>query len=180
MSRSAIEDAEFMAGEFHLDAEFDVFFRAQIRPLVGLAYVLSGSRSGAEDIAQDALAAAARHWAHVRLMDSPGAWVRRVVANRSVSVVRRRITEIKGLAKLGGRADEASMVPELPSESEHIWALVRKLPKTQAQVITLRALDKSTVAEIAEILGMSKETASTHLRRARHTLASQLTPGDIR
>lgn len=169
-----------MASEVEVGDGFEDFFRAQLRPLIGLAYVLSGSGSAAEDIAQDALAAASKRWPEIRQMENPGGWVRRVVANRAVSIVRRRVIEAKGLARLGIRPHDSSSVPELPSDSEHVWALVRQLPRRQAQVITLRALDKSTVAEIAEVLGMSEETTSTHLRRARKTLAGQLTPGDIR
>ncbi len=180
MSRSAIGDLEFMATEVRAEDGFDDFYRAQLRPLIGLAYVLSGSSSAAEDIAQDALAVASKRWSEIRQMENPSAWVRRIVANRSVSIVRRRIIEAKGLVRLGTRSDDFSSVPELPSDSEHVWALVRKLPRRQAQVITLRALDKSTVGEIAEVLGMSEATTSTHLRRARHTLATQLTPGDVR
>ena len=67
----------------------------------------------------------------------------------------------------------------MPAESAHVWEAIRRLPRRQAQVITLRTLDRSTVAEIAAILDISEESASTHLRRARHTLSRQLTRGDL-
>ena len=74
---------------------FDGFVRENGRGLVGLAYTLSGSRSVAEDLAQDALLAAYRRWDEVSQLDDPGAWVRRVVANRAVSQIRRRVSEAK-------------------------------------------------------------------------------------
>lgn len=157
--------------------EFNEFFRSQLRPLIGLAYALSGNSSMAEDIAQDALGAAAADWERVGRMGNPEAWVRRVVANRSRSIFRRRMTEIRGLIKLGARVEEARY-DQLASDSEHMWELVRRLPKRQAQVITLRALDRSTVAEIAGVLEISEAAASTHLRRGRAALAQQISQGE--
>jgi hypothetical protein len=59
---------------------FDVFYRRELRPVVGLAYVLTGRRSAAEDLAQEAFVAAYRRWRDIGGYDDPGAWVRRVVA----------------------------------------------------------------------------------------------------
>ena len=75
--------------------------------------------------------------------------------------------------------DESAVQAVMPSESAHVWEAIRRLPRRQAQVITLRTLDRSTVAEIAGILGISEESASTHLRCARHALSRQLTRGDL-
>ena len=157
---------------------FEEFFRRELRPLIGLAYALSGSRVGAEDIAQEALAAAARRWEEIGQLESPGGWVRRVVANRSVSTIRRRVSEARGHARLALRR-EVAIVPELPSDSDHLWTLVRRLPRRQAQVVTLRALDTLSLQDIATILGLSKESVHTHLRRARETLARQIETGAL-
>lgn len=152
---------------------FEVFFRRELRPLIGLAFALSGSRVAAEDIAQEALAAAARQWDEIGRLEHPGGWVRRVVANRSVSLIRRRVSEAKGHARLALRR-EVAVVPDLPSESEHLWAMIRRLPRRQAQVVTLRALDTMSLQDIADVLGLSKESVHTHLRRARASLAHQI------
>jgi DNA-directed RNA polymerase specialized sigma24 family protein len=46
------ERAEFKANAFH--PSFEAFYRQELPSVIGLAYVLSGSRSGAEDLAQEA------------------------------------------------------------------------------------------------------------------------------
>lgn len=106
---------------------FESFVRREGNRLVGLAYALSGSRSAADDLAQDALLAAYRNWEEVGRLDNPGGWVRRVVANRAVSLIRRRVAEAKTLARLDRprRADWG----ELSADTEWIWAEVRRLPK---------------------------------------------------
>jgi RNA polymerase sigma-70 factor, ECF subfamily len=178
MSSDAFADSSLV--DASRDQDFDVFFRAQLRPLLALAYALSGSRAVAEDLAQDALLAAFKNWARVRQLNNPGAWVRRVVANRATSNVRRRVVEARAMStKLRVRDGEGSTIGALSDHNEHVWAAIRALPRRQAQVITLRTLDRSTVAEIAEVLEISEAAASTHLRRARQTLAQQLTRGDV-
>lgn len=156
---------------------FDSFFRREFRLLVGLAYALSGSQVAAEDIAQEALLAAYKRWDEVGLLDSPGGWVRRVVANQSVSSIRRRMSEAKGLIRLRLRSESVAW-PEMPSDSEWIWGLVRMLPRRQAQVVALRYFDGLSMSEIGYVLGISKESVNTHLRRARETLADQLERGE--
>jgi RNA polymerase sigma-70 factor (ECF subfamily) len=152
---------------------FDAFYRREIRRLVGLAYALSGSRLAADDIAQEAMLAAYRKWDEVGRLDSPAGWVRRVVSNQSVSAVRRRVAEAKGLSRLAARRTVSELL-EIPAESEWIWREVRRLPKRQIQVIALRYYDQLSLSEIAEVLDCSKETANTHLRRARQTLDRRL------
>lgn len=158
---------------------FDGFVGEHGRRLVGLAYTLSGSRSVAEDLAQDALLAAYRRWDEVGQMDDPGAWVRRVVANRAVSHIRRRVSEAKGLSRLASERPKHD-VPPLSAETEAIWAEVRRLPRRQRQVVALRYYGQLSMSEIADVLGCSKESVNTHIRRARTTLARRLPEGDVR
>jgi RNA polymerase sigma-70 factor (ECF subfamily) len=141
---------------------FEGFYRRELRSVTGLAYVLSGRRVGAEDIAQEAFFAAFRHWSKIGAYDNPGAWVRRVVANRAVSAHRRMLSEIRTRLH---RAGDGIVLPEFSVENDHVWVEVRRLPRRQAQVIALRFVEDHTTAEIAAILGLSAPTVKTHLKR---------------
>lgn len=152
--------------------DFEDFYRSEFPSVVGLAYALSGSRSGAEDLAQDAFLAAYRNWPRIRGYDKPGAWVRRVVSNRSVSFFRRRMVEARGLARLALRRDPA--LPELSEEAAEFWMAVRALPKRQAQVVALYYLGDLPVTEVARILELAEGTVKSHLHAARRTLAARL------
>ena len=155
--------------------DFESFYARERKPVVGLAFVLSGSRSGAEDLAQDAFLTAYKQWDTVGRYDNPGAWVRRVVANRSVSRIRRRTAEAKALVRIGG---SSFVVPEMSSDAVATWAAVRGLPTRQAQAIALRYYDRSSIADIARILDCSENTVKTHLQRAKKTLNAHFTEGD--
>jgi RNA polymerase sigma-70 factor (ECF subfamily) len=152
--------------------DFDDFYRSEFPAVVGLAYALSGSRAGAEDLAQEAFFAAHRNWGRIREFDKPEAWVRRVVANLSVSFFRRRRTEARTLARLARRREPA--LPELEAVDAEFWAGARSLPKRQAQVVALRYLEDLTVAEIGRILGLAEGTVKAHLYAARGALAARL------
>jgi DNA-directed RNA polymerase specialized sigma24 family protein len=58
MSLDAFADSSLAGGDASGDRDFDEFFRLQLRPLIAVAFVLSGNRRLAEDLAQDALLAA--------------------------------------------------------------------------------------------------------------------------
>lgn len=151
---------------------FDGFYRREYAGCVGLAYVLSGSRSGAEDLVQDAFLEAHRRWSDLGAYENPGAWVRRVVANRAVSKYRRRMAEARAIVKMMGGWQ--STVPDLAEPTEEIWLAVRRLPRRQAQVVALTYLDGLSLQEIAAVLDVSVPTVGTHLQRARKTLAAAL------
>ena len=154
---------------------FETFYAREYRPLVGLTYVLSGSRAAAEDLAQDAMAATYRRWSRVSAMDSPTGYLRRTAANLAASAVRRRVAEGKALLRLTGqRATPTNELPILPPDADVFWAEVRRLPRRQAQAVALRYLYDCPVLEVAEVMGISEGAAKSHLHRARTTLTSVL------
>jgi RNA polymerase sigma-70 factor (ECF subfamily) len=151
---------------------FEVFYVREYAAVVGLAYALSGSRWGAEDLAQEAFLAAHRDWERIGSYEQPAAWVRRVVANLSVSAFRRRAAEAKALARVAfGRAEP---VPDLAAADPEFWAAVRALPRRQAQVMALFYLEDRSVVEVAETLDMTPGTVKRHLYDGRKALARRL------
>jgi RNA polymerase sigma-70 factor (ECF subfamily) len=151
---------------------FDRFYEREYRPVVTLAYVLAGSPTAAEDVAQDAFVAALRDWERVSRHPNPEAWIRRVAANRSVSSWRRRTAEIKALRRLVGWTPPP--IETMSPEASEVWREVRKLPRRQAQAVALRYLEDLSVDQIAEILECSDGAVKQHLHRARRTLAHHL------
>jgi RNA polymerase sigma-70 factor, ECF subfamily len=140
--------------------------------VLGLAFALIGDRAVAEDVVQDAFLEAFRKWDRIASFDQPGAWVRRVVANMSVSTFRRRRSELRMLTQLEARQDR--VVPDLSPATLAFWQAVRALPKRQAQVTALFYLEDRPIAEIAQILQMAEGTVKKHLHDGRKTLVRTL------
>jgi RNA polymerase sigma-70 factor (ECF subfamily) len=150
---------------------FEDFYRKEYLAVVSLAYALSGSRSVAEELAQEAFLAAHRAWARIATYEQPGAWVRRVVTNLSVSMVRRRIVEARSLVRLGR---ERPREPDRPGADTEFWQAVRSLSRRQAQVVALYYLEDLSVADVAEVLDMALGTVKKHLHDGRQELALRL------
>lgn len=149
--------------------DFRAFYEREYRPVLGMAYALTGEMNAAEDVCQEAFMAAFRRWDEVGTMEHSGAWVRRVVANQSVSRFRRIAAEARAFLRLGG--PELSDLPSPSHESVAVWTALRKLTGRQAEVIVLVYFTGLSHAEAAEVMGCSIETARTHLKRAKARLA---------
>jgi len=151
---------------------FDAFFAREREGVLGFAFALTGDRGVAEDVVQDAFLEAYRKWDRIAGYDQPGAWVRRVVANMSVSAFRRRRGELRMLTQLVARQER--VVPDLSPAALAFWQAVRALPKRQAQVAALFYLEDRPIADIALILQMAEGTVKKHLYDGRKALARTL------
>ncbi|HEY8545174.1 MAG TPA: sigma-70 family RNA polymerase sigma factor [Acidimicrobiales bacterium] len=152
-------------------SSLDEVYRREFPALMALAYGLSGSRTAAEELVQEAFLAAHRQWSQVGGYDHLGAWLRRVIVNRSVSAVRRRVAEGRALSRLGAHRQVPAVLPE---PAEELWRAVRALPRRQAQVVALRYVDDRSIADIAAILDCAEGTVKAHLHAARQALAKAL------
>jgi len=149
---------------------FEEFYAAELPRLVALARAL-GPTPLAEDVAQEAMLVAYRGWREVGDLERPDLWIRRTCADLAVSPFRRRLVELRVLARLAGRRQPLT---ELSLASEEFWAAVQALPQRQAQVAALRFVYDMSVADIATTLGTTQGTVEQHLSSARQALARTL------
>jgi RNA polymerase sigma-70 factor, ECF subfamily len=158
-----------------LPASFDEFYAQEFPRMVTLAVAVSGSRVAAEDIAQDALLQARRHWDRIGGYENPGAWLRRVTIQLASKRLRRARAETAAFLRLGAPPPHP---PPGPEEVEDVLRAVRRLPLRQRAAVTLYYLEDRSVREVAEILDCAEGTAKAHLNKARITLARLLKDED--
>jgi len=154
--------------------DFDVFYRREFAAIALVAGTTAGSRVRGEEIAQEALSRAAQRWAELSNYDRPGAWVRRVAINLALSERRRQASERKALRRLTSRAELRALTAEPRAGDPAVWAAVDDLPPRQRAVVVLHYFDDLQVAEIADILEISVSTVTSHLHKARTSLARLL------
>ena len=155
-----------------LREDFPAFYRREYPKMVAIAAAVSGRRATAEDLAQEAMLRAHRHWDRVSTYERPGAWVRRVTINLALSATRRAAAEMRRITRIA----EPSALPEASAPDDHVWKAVGKLPGKQRAAIALYYLEDRPIEEIAEILEISSATARVHLHRGRRALAEALGP----
>jgi len=151
---------------------FPAFYRREYPKMVAIAAAVSGNRATAEDLAQDAMLRAHRHWDRISGYERPGAWVRRVTINLSLSAIKRASAETRRIVRLAERAT----LPEPDAGDDHVWTAVGRLPGKQRAAIALHYLEDRSIDEIADILEVSTATARVHLHRGRRALADTLGP----
>ncbi len=158
------------------DEAVTVLYHTHRAALVRAAALLVGDVATAEDVVQDSFIAMHRAW--WRLRDTSGAlpYLRRVVINKSRSVLRHRVV-----------ADRHRLVPApgLPSAEDSALAVVERsavlaaldaLPGRQREVVVLRYYADLSEAQIAAALGISRGAVKSHTSRAKDCLRAVLRP----
>jgi len=138
--------------------------------MVALAGAITGSSLVAEDLAQEALVRAYKHWDKIGRYDKPGAWLRRVTINLALSNRKRLGAELRARLRLSNAPTTAATDPQY----DDVWQAVATLPGQQRAAVALHYLEDRSVADIATILDCSESTAKVHLHRGRNQLASLL------
>ena len=153
-------------------ASFEEFYRREYRPLLRLAWSLTGRRDVGEELVQDVMVTVHERWGTVRAYQSPGGFARRVLLNDATSHARRRGAERRALDRV---PPTAPAPPPEPPPGDDFWSALRSLPERQAQAVALHYLEDRSVADIAEVLGVAASTVKVHLHRGRLALAQTLT-----
>ncbi len=151
---------------------FAAFYRREFPAMTRLAAAVTANHLMAEDIAQEALTRAHRKWAQIAGYDMPGAWVRRVTINLSLSARNRALNEARARIRLGPPAT----IPPPAEPHEEVWKAVSRLPGKQRAAIALHYLEDQSITQIAATLGCSEATAKVHLYRGRQALFTMLEP----
>jgi RNA polymerase sigma-70 factor (sigma-E family) len=154
------------------------FVQSRAAPLHRAAYLLRGDWHLANDLVQEALARAFRHWRRVRRADNPDAYVHRILINEASRHWRRHrhVTPVADAA-----AHAAARVPPVPDaadrlvdRTELLHALLSLTPRQRATVV-LRYLVGMSEREKAGVLGCSQGTVKSQSSRALTALRTYLT-----
>jgi RNA polymerase sigma-70 factor (sigma-E family) len=153
------------------DEDFRVFATTRSPALLRTAYLLTGDRGLAEDLLQDTLTRAYRHWGRIRKAGSPEAYVRTIMLNERRSRWRRRSsTELVGEVPDRPTADGTTAF----AERDELWRAVLEMPPRTRAVLVLRYWEDLSEADTARLLGCSvgsvKSQASRGLRRLQALL----------
>ena len=161
-----------------LDA-FEEFFARYRASIYRTAYGLTGDRQAAEEILQDTFARAYQ-WRHALRPDcSPLPWLHRVSLNLCYSRLSRHrlATNPIDTATETSRADDAPL-PSDQAEQAELRRIVRDgiaaLPEKHRSVVVLYYLQRLSLQETAEVLGIQLGTVKSRLHYALRGLRTHL------
>ena len=153
---------------------FDEFMATHLAEALGFATVLAGDRASAEDIVQETLIRAHRHWGKISGLERPESYVRKMIINEFLSSRRR----MRRLVPSGRGSDlDNRVTPDHAIryvEHEALLAELRKLPRRQRAALVLRYYEGLSDAAIGEILGCLPVTVRGYVSRALAALRIEM------
>ena len=155
-------------------APLEQIYRDQLPSLVRLLTGYVGVRAGAEDLAHDAFLRTNSAWPRIEHGSRVDAYVRTVAINLALSVLRRQATAARHQVHASPDARSAESEVMLRSDRQRIGEAVKLLSVRQQQCVVLRYWEALPEAQIAERLGISRNSVKTHLRRGLEILRRDL------
>ncbi len=144
-------------------AEFEELYRTSHADMVRVAYLITGSLHVAEEVVHDSFIAVADRWGAI---NTPTAYLRKTVVNRSRSHLRRVQTQ--------RNAPISPQPAVLPEEVDETWQLVQRLPLRKRTAVVLHYYLDLPIDEIAEVMDTRPGTVKSLLHRGRESLRRQL------
>ncbi|MGD0882969.1 MAG: SigE family RNA polymerase sigma factor [Acidimicrobiales bacterium] len=148
-------------------ASFDDYFRASKKPLLAMAYMITGDIQVAQDLTQEAFLRTWIRWPRVRNYDDPRAWTRKVLRNLIIS---------KSRSDTVRRSPVGSPGNAPPPDETHVMlaAALRSLPENQMMAIVLHDGAGMSIPEVALAMKVPDGTVKSWLSRGRATAALSL------
>jgi RNA polymerase sigma-70 factor (ECF subfamily) len=154
-------------------------YRLYYKPMYHASLRIIGDTMEAEDIMQEAFLVAFRNIGSIDLNVSFGAWLKRIVVNRSLDAVRKRKPEVELVADYPEEVpSESSYLPQegtIEEKVEKIRRALEKLPEKYRMVLSMNLFEGYDHDEIGQILGITPSTSRAQLSRGKQKLLQLMT-----
>jgi RNA polymerase sigma-70 factor (ECF subfamily) len=165
---------------------FEVIYERHSAAAFSLAYRMMGTRSGAEDVTQDAFLSMWRSGARYdQARGSVRTWVLGIVHHRAIDALRRATVHDKrragdeGIEERFEARERTEVEAARREEAGTVRNALRSLPADQSQVIELAYFGGFTHTEIADMLDAPVGTVKGRMRLGLQKMRSQLGEGKV-
>lgn len=132
----------------------------------------------AEDVMQEAFLSAFEKINTYSGSVSFGAWLKKIVVNRSLDALGRRKAIFEDIEHHAGIRDEsqedAADKEDLEAKVEEVKAGIKRLPEGYRVILSLYLIEGFDHDEISEMLNITSSTSRSQLSRAKQKLVSEL------
>jgi len=158
-------------------------FRREHGRIIAALIRLCGSFDRAEEVMQDAFAAALADWSEHGVPDNPGAWITTAAHRRLIDLARRERTRREKRELLREEDDEPAAADEIALPDDRlrlIFTCCHPALNREAQVaLTLRTLGGLTTEEIARAFLLPEPTLAQRLVRAKRKIQEARIPYEV-
>lgn len=161
-------------------AGYEMLYRQYAKAMYNTSLRVVNNTADAEDVLQEAFLDAFRSLNDFHYHSTFGAWLKRIVINKSINVLRKRKMNLVELDQTNAYAltdDEKLDEHEIQYKVEQVKKGIEKLADGYRTVLSLYLLEGYDQEEISEILGISHNTVRTQYIRAKQKLLQILKQG---
>jgi len=154
------------------ETALEELYRLYCKAMYNTALRIVIDRAEAEDILQESFITAFHNLKNYREEATFGAWLKRIVVNKSLNVLRKRSTielssEFNDLPEEENGEDQIS---GFPFSVDQVKVAIAKLPDGYRTVLTLYLLEGYDHSEISHIMNIDENTSKSQLSRAKKKL----------
>jgi RNA polymerase sigma-70 factor (sigma-E family) len=171
-------DASERVAAIDVDALVVSLFRQEGQSLVRLARLFVDDRNAAEDLVQEAFIRLARSAHRIQDESKAAAYLRSIVLNLARDNNRRGLVSLRHHLPQDERRASTEDEIELQEDQQEVIDALRDLPHRQRTALVLRYYEELGIDDIAEAMGISRNSVKTHLTRGLAALEQRL--GDAR
>lgn len=133
---------------------------------------ITASEMDAEDVLQDSFLSAFKNLKNYKGTASFGSWLKRIVVNNAINLVKKRRLDLESVDDIGQFDDRAN-------ETEHrdisydvtvVNEGISRLPDGYRLVLTLYLIEGYDHKEIGEVLGITESTSKSQFNRSKKKL----------
>ena len=148
-------------------------YKMYVQAMYNICVRMVVSQYDAEDIIQESFISAFNNLKSFRGDSSFGAWLKRIVINKSLNFLRQKKIEFIEISNLQVVDDKDDEIIET-IKPERVHEAIKDLPDKARVVLNLYLLEGYKHKEIAEILGITESTSKSQYKRAKQLLRDNL------
>ncbi|MFT5569605.1 MAG: RNA polymerase sigma-70 factor (ECF subfamily) [Cyclobacteriaceae bacterium] len=144
--------------------------------MFNVAHRIMGDEMDAEDVLQDAFVSAFQNLEQYREDASFGAWLKRIVINKSLNAIKKRDRVPTDALEIDTVDFEYEWedIPDRDLEVSQVMQAIERLPDGFRTVLSLYLFEGYDHKEIAEILEISVSTSKTQYNRAKKKIREMI------
>lgn len=157
------------------NAQYELY-QAYAKAMYNVCLRIVANSTDAEDILQESFLDAFSKLNTFRHESSFGAWLKKIVVNRSVSHLRKKkLVLVEAVPENEDTAYDQTYIDEHSQwEVKRVYNAINKLPDGYRIVLSLYLLEGYDHAEIGEILNVTESTSKSQYSRAKKQLVELL------
>lgn len=147
------------------------------KAMFNTSYRILNHAAEAEDVLQESFIDAFKHIHSLENRSSFGSWLKQIVVNKSINVIRKRKTALIDIEKTAVHElpeEETIDEKEIQMKVSEVRKAIADMPDGYRSVLTLYLFEGYDHEEIAQILQVKESTARTQYVRAKQKLLLKL------